>query len=269
MKRLPAVAGQFYPGDSDSLTHDLEQFVPGIPLEEKMVALAVMSPHAGYMYSGAVAGETLARVIIPEAVIILGPNHHGQGAAVALSTRGAWRMPMGEAPINEELADILAAKSEHIQVDDTAHRFEHSLEVQVPFLQYMQPKLTIIPLVISHLSYRVCAEIGQAIAAAVQEYDRPVLIVASTDMTHYESREVAKSKDMLAIGHVEDLDPEGLYNTVQNERISMCGIMPTTIALTAAKALGAEKAELVRYTDSGAVSGDTRQVVGYAGMVIS
>ena len=270
MKRSPAVAGQFYPGDRTTLSRTVAELcAPAIEGKKKQQALAVISPHAGYIYSGRVAGETFARVVVPEDVIILGPNHHGHGAAVALMDRGAWQMPMGEVMINETLAAEIGQASHLVERDELAHVYEHSLEVQVPFLQYFQQNLTITPLVISHIPYEDCVEVGRGIAVAVQRYKKPVLIVASTDMTHYESRQAATAKDNLAIERILKLDGAGLYETVLGKRISMCGIMPTTIALSAAKELGAENVELVRYTDSGEMSGDTNQVVGYAGLIIS
>jgi AmmeMemoRadiSam system protein B len=270
MKRPPAVAGQFYPGDRTSLARTVTELCgPAIEENQKQKALAVVSPHAGYIYSGRVAGETFSRVHIPEDVIILGPNHHGHGGAVALMDKGAWQMPMGEVPINETLAAELYRVSRLVERDELAHRYEHSLEVQVPFLQFYQPNLTITPLVISHIPYEDCVAVGRDIAVAVRDYNKPVLIVASTDMTHYESRQAASAKDNLAIERILDLDGAGLYETVLGRRISMCGIIPTTVALSAAKELGAKKVDLVRYTDSGETSGDIDQVVGYAGLIIS
>jgi AmmeMemoRadiSam system protein B len=269
MLRTPVVAGQFYPGDQNSLSRTLKSLVPDVPITEKKEALAVVSPHAGYIYSGGVAGETFSKVKVPENVVILGPNHTGHGVPVSLMDKGAWQMPMGEVPINEELAAKLVSKSSIIQSDDVAHRSEHSLEVQVPFLQFVQQDLTISPIVVSHISYKDCVLVGNDLAEAIMEFSKPVLIVASTDMTHYESRESASSKDSLALERIKELDPEGLYNTVVGNRISMCGIMPTTVALVAALKLGATSAELIRYTDSGEASGDTSQVVGYAGLVIT
>ena len=269
MLRSPAVAGQFYPGNEASLVKTLNDLIPDIQPEEKKEALAVISPHAGYVYSGGVAGETIGSVKVPESVVILGPNHTGYGVPVALMDQGAWDMPMGEVPVNRDLAEEIARSSSQIQVDEVAHRFEHSLEVQVPFLQHMQKKLSIAPLVVSHVSYETCVSVGNGLAEAIKNYGKPVLIVASTDMTHYESRQSASSKDGMALECIKALDPEGLYNTVVGNRISMCGIMPTTVALIAAIALGAKKAELIRYTDSGEASGDTSKVVGYAGLVIT
>ena len=267
MRREPAVAHQFYPGDPLTLRHTLDKLIPATASKQK--ALAVVSPHAGYIYSGGVAGETFAAVDIPQDIVILGPNHHGYGAPVAIVQEGAWSLPLGEVPINTELAHTILAQTNLISTDSMAHRFEHSLEVQVPFLQYLRPDMTLAPIVISHLSFASCSEIGEALAAAIKQYGKPVLIVASSDMTHYESRESATKKDALALQRIQALDPEGLYHTVLGQKITMCGIMPTTIALIAALHLGATQARLIRYTDSGEASGDTNQVVGYAGLVIS
>jgi AmmeMemoRadiSam system protein B len=269
MIRSPAVAGQFYPGSEASLLKSLKALVPEIQPDKRKEALAVISPHAGYIYSGGVAGETIGQVQVPENVVILGPNHTGHGASVALMAQGSWDMPMGDVPINSELAAQIAKESPLVETDDVAHRFEHSLEVQVPFLQYMQKDLAIAPIVVSHVSYETCVEVGQGLAAAIKSYGKPVLIVASTDMTHYEPRSSASAKDSMALERIKELDPEGLYNTVVGKRISMCGIMPTTVTLVAALALGAKNAELIRYTDSGETSGDTGHVVGYAGLVIT
>lgn len=264
--RTPAVADRFYPGNPGTLSHTVQDLIPSPAKAQK--AHAVVSPHAGYMYSGAVAGETFSRVQVPETVIILGPNHHGQGDPVALSTT-PWQMPMGLVPIDIAIAEALLQASSSITVDETAHRFEHSLEVQVPFLQARQKNLSIVPLVVSHISYPMCQEVGAALARVIGATDREILIVASSDMTHYESRAAADKKDHYALKKLADMDPATLYHAILDHNISMCGIMPVTIALIAAMALGATRAELVRYSDSGAVSGDTSQVVGYAGVIIS
>ncbi len=269
MLRMPAVADQFYPGEPETLRRLLHKLIPAGPAP---AAKALVMPHAGYVYSGGVAGETVSRAAIPEAVIILGPNHHGLGAEAAIMAQGSWLMPLGEVPINADLARLLLAHCPVATDDPAAHRREHSLEVQVPFLQMRQPKLEIVPLVLSHLALPQCLEIGRGIAAAIREYAntyaRPALLVASTDMTHYQSRQQATAQDRLAIERVLALDPEGLYHTVREHRISMCGFIPTVITLAATLALGSARAELVRYTDSGEASGDTSQVVGYAGFVI-
>ncbi|MCL2790769.1 MAG: AmmeMemoRadiSam system protein B [Desulfobulbus sp.] len=268
MMRSPAVADRFYPGDPDRLRATMRMLVPVVAADEKQEALAVVMPHAGYMYSGATAGITISRVRVPETVVMLGPNHHGRGAALALGADD-WRMPLGTVPIDRELAAAIRRHSAQIVEDPVAHAAEHSLEVQVPFLQQAHPALRIVPLIISQIPYELCRLVARALAAAIRESGHPVLLVASTDMSHYESRPQAAEKDRLAIERILALDPQGLYATVLGSRISMCGVVPTTIALLAALELGATRSELVRYTDSGEASGDTRQVVGYAGLVIS
>lgn len=265
MLRQPAVADRFYDGDPTGLRHSLSRLIP--ETADKVEAKAVISPHAGYIYSGGVAGETFARINIPETVVILGPNHHGQGAPLAVGTQD-WDMPSGEVTSAKELTEILLDSSALFTADNSAHRSEHSLEVQVPFLQYLQKNLHILPVVVSRISLRQCHEAATELARAVRRFNRPTLLVASTDMTHYLPRRQAAQQDKLALNHILKLDADGLYDTVFSHRISMCGVIPAAITLLAALELGAEQAELVRYTDSGEVSGDTEQVVGYAGVVI-
>ena len=255
MVRQPAVANRFYPGSPKELERTVKNFLPDNGINKK-AAIAAISPHAGYIYSGELAGQTIGSTIIPGTVIILGPNHHGQGPPVAISTI-SWAMPQGLVPIDREITDLLLSTSSSIKADEKAHQLEHSLEVQVPFLQAMQPNLHIVPLAVSHISYALCEEVAAEIAGCIKKADRHILILASTDMSHFESRTNASAKDSLALKRVTSLDPEGLYNTVVSKRISMCGFIPVTITLLAAKLLGATKADLVNYTDSGATSGDT------------
>lgn len=268
MIRQPAVADRFYPGSKTELTRTVRDLLPPGPHNDKPKAIAAVSPHAGYIYSGAVAAETLGAIRIPPVVVILGLNHHGRGAPVALSL-ASWDMPMGRVPVHNELSDLLLTGTGPIVYDEVAHRFEHSVEVQVPFLQALQPDLAIVPIVLSHITFQMCEDVGAALARAIQAVSEEILIVASSDMTHYESRESASLKDKLALSQIEQLNPRGLYDLIHTKRISMCGVIPVTVALIAAKALGATISRVVRYTDSGEVSGDTSQVVGYAGVVIS
>jgi len=268
MTRMPAAADRFYPGDPEHLRSAMDILIPRVAEADKEEALAVVLPHAGYVYSGATAGKTISRVRVPETVLILGPNHHGRGAAVALGTED-WRMPLGTVPVDRQLAAAILHDSTVIVEDQEAHLLEHSLEVQVPFLQQVQHGLRIVPLVISQLSFSHCQTVAHELAVAIKNQEQPVLMVASTDMSHYESRQQGTQKDKLAIERILALDPQGLYATVIGQRITMCGVIPTTIVLLAALELGATKVELVRYTDSGEASGDTSQVVGYAGLIIS
>lgn len=266
--RQPAVADRFYPGSKKSLTTELNRLFPATPTPEKIDALAVMVPHAGYIFSGELAARTISSVSIPETVIILGPNHHGYGKPASLSAT-AWDMPLGTVEIDKSFEEKLVANSSIITVDETAHTFEHSLEVQVPFLQKMREDVKIVPLVLSHLSYELCLDIASTLADTIQESGKKVLIVASTDMSHYESRESAEQKDNMALSCIAELNPEKLYATVHQQRISMCGVIPVVIALLAALKCGATASHLIGYTDSGYVTRDTDQVVGYAGYVIS
>jgi hypothetical protein len=266
--RQPAVADRFYPGSPQALSKAVTGLFPTAKTTKKTKALAIVSPHAGYVYSGALAAETFFAVEIPETVIILGPNHHGQGAPVALSTL-TWDMPLGRVPVDREIADHLLEISQLIKIDETAHKFEHSLEVQVPFLQMLQKNLHIVPLVLSRISYPLCEEVAESLAETINGSDKDLLIVASSDMSHYEPRRVTEQKDRSALKCIERLDPYELYRTVLDNHISMCGVIPVVIAILAAKACGAKQSKLVGYTDSGYVSGDTDQVVGYAGVIIS
>ena len=268
MLRKPAVADMFYPGDENRLRAQVESFLRPVP--EPKTALAAISPHAGYIYSGGVAGAVFSQIRIPPTVVILGPNHRGIGAPVAISASGVWDMPLGSVLINEGLAKSILEAGSDCKIDDDpqAHALEHSLEVQVPFLQILRPDVTIVPLALSRVDYKRCQEIGLALAKGIKHYAKEVLVVASTDMTHYESQEVARANDQAAIDKIVDLDPRGLYDTVTQNQISMCGVIPTTITLVACKALGATQANLVKYATSGDVTGDYAQVVGYAGCTV-
>lgn len=266
MLRKPAVAGQFYPRSAAALRQEVESYL--IPEKKKKEALGVISPHAGYMYSGHVAGAVFSSVTVPDDVIILGPNHRGLGDPFGIMADGVWQLPTGDVPINGQLASLILKHVPLVTDDPRVHMYEHSVEVQVPFLQVLNEKLRLVPMVLMHASMKVCQEIGQGLARAVKEYPGKVLIVASSDMTHYESDQSARKKDKLAIERILALDPEGLLNTVSKHGISMCGVIPATIALIACKELGATRAELAKYATSGEVSGDYLQVVGYAGLYI-
>ena len=267
MSRIPAVANMFYPGNPEELRKQLSAFIT--PAANPRKVIAAVCPHAGYVYSGGVAGAVFSQIYVPQTVIILGPNHRGLGSSVALQSTGSWEMPLGTVSVDEELAGkLLRALGDQAQDDPQAHAMEHSLEVQVPFLQMIQPELQIVPLSLSHITYEACDAIGRIMGETLKEWPQSVLLVSSTDMSHYVSGETAKAKDRLAIDKILELDPEGLFHTVAEHRISMCGVIPTTITLAAAKVIGANKAELVQYATSGDVTGDFSQVVGYAGLII-
>ena len=267
MIRQPAVAGQFYPGTEQALRKELQQLIPENSLKQQ--AIGVISPHAGYIYSGSTAGQLFAGTTIPHTVIILGPNHHGVGALAALSPEDSWQTPLGTVPIEKRLARLIQQQIPAVQEDAVAHLHEHSLEVQVPFLQYLRPDVTIVPLCLSFGDYAGCKIVGNGIAAAIKKFGEPVLILASSDMTHYESAESAKQKDRLALERALALDPKGLVDVCRSNKITMCGMIPAATMLVAAKALGATRAELIGYTTSGEVTGDYHQVVAYAAARVS
>jgi hypothetical protein len=263
MLRSAVVAGQFYPGQKESLFETVASLAASTaPVQP---AIALMSPHAGYIYSGGVAGRTFASAKIPEEVIILGPNHHGRGHMAAVYASGAWETPLGQTNVSSGLARRILTECPMTAADVVAHRYEHSLEVQLPFLQFRTPRVSIVPICISRLPLAMLMQMGDGLARAISSGSSAPLIVASTDMTHYESGKIAHDKDFMALERVLALDPEGLYETVQEHSISMCGVMPTVVMLQAALALGADSAELIAYSNSGDVTGDQSEVVGYAG----
>ena len=267
MQRQPAVAGQFYPGSEHKLRAALSQLIPENTSLKRVKG--VISPHAGYVYSGAIAGQLYSRIAIPATVLIIGPNHHGVGAAAALYPDGQWLTPLGEVSINSRLNTLLLQHTSYLQSDRIAHQDEHSLEVQLPFIQYLRPDVTISALCIGHGDYAPLRDIGHGIAAAIQEYGEEVLIVASSDMTHYESADSARRKDEMALEQALALDGKGLLHVCHSQGITMCGVVPATVMIEATLQLGASRAELVAYGTSGDVTGDNDQVVSYAAVMIS
>ena len=263
--REPAVAGSFYPDDPRTIAENLDRLMPA---RAAAPARALVVPHAGWMYSGAVAGETYAQVAVPRLAVLLGPNHWGIGAPGAVGAEGSWRYPGGQVPIAGELARALVAATDDLREDASAHRREHSLEVQLPFLHRRQPALAIVPIVLGRTDPGFCRAVGEAVGRVVAAWPEPVLIVDSTDLNHHEPQAVSLRKDRLAIDAILTLDPEGLWRVVQAHDISMCGIAPTQALLWAAPALGIRGGRLVRYRTSGDVSGDLTRVVGYAGLVL-
>lgn len=264
--REPAVAGRFYPGDAAALRREVAELL-GPPVAAAP-ALALVGPHAGYVYSGAIAGQTWARVLVPRRVVLMCPNHTGRGVPLSLWPGGGWRLPTGVVPVDEALTEAIRTQC-GATPDRAAHLHEHALEVHLPFALARQPELRIAALCLAGLSAAECRAVGEGLAAVVRDSgDEPVLLVASTDMSHYIAADEAAALDGLALAQIEALDPEGLYRTVQRHHISMCGVLPTTVALFAARSLGATRAELVRYGNSGERSGDYERVVGYAGVVV-
>lgn len=265
-QRRPSVAGSFYPADREELRGMLKDMTEA--KARKVPAIGVISPHAGYIYSGRGAGIIFSRVEIPEDVIVLAPNHRGVGADVALWAEGSWLTPLGEVKVNTELGKMIAAESDLVEIDESAHKNEHSLEVQLPFIQHFKPDFSLVPLCLLRMSYEDCEELGEAIASAAKQWGKPVLIVASSDMSHYLSADAAKRNDNMALEKILNLDARGLYNTVYENNISMCGFIPASVMLVAARSLGAKAAELIDYRNSGDVTGDYREVVAYAAVMV-
>ena len=266
MIRRAVFAGDWYPGDPRRLRAALASYIESSDAEQDVIG--VVAPHAGYMYSGHVAGAVYSQARIPNAVVVLCVNHRGVGPRAAIMGAGHWETPLGPVPIQEELAGDLKKKVGFLEEDAAAHAREHSLEMQLPFLQFRNQGVHLVPICLQRLDYAECAALGEGLAKAVEEFPEPVLLVASTDMTHFESQEDAKRRDMLAIDRVLEIDPRGLYQTVTDHGISMCGFIPTTCVLCACKSLGATQGTLVRYATSGDVSGDYASVVGYAGIYL-
>ncbi len=267
MIRPPAVAGQFYRGSGEALNREVAGYIQtDVP---RVKAIGAVCPHAGLMYSGHVAGAVYSRLLLPDTLVLLGPNHTGMGQMVSLMASGRWEVPNGSFEIDEALAGkILLQAGGLVARDERAHLFEHSLEVQLPFVAYSGKAVRIVPIAFMRIPLRDCLKIGEAIAEVVRDTESSVTIIASTDMSHYVSDSEARRLDRMAIERILDLDPEGLYEVVESRGISMCGYIPTTVMLQAAKALGAERAELVKYATSAEVSGDYDHVVGYAGLII-
>lgn len=266
MIRKPAVAGQFYPSSSKDLTEEINAYLQ--TPEKRVKAIGIVSPHAGIMYSGRVAGAVFSGIEMPHTFILIGPNHTGLGPPVSMMTTGKWELPTGVLGIDEAIAGRLLKKCNIIEEDSIAHQMEHSLEVQLPFILQYSAAVNIVPITMMTDSLEACRAVGKAVADVILESEYPVTIAASSDMSHYVSDAIAREKDKKAIDRIESLDPEGLYATVREERISMCGVIPVATMLFAAKKIGAKESVLVKYMTSGDVSGDYDYVVGYAGFII-
>lgn len=269
--RHPAVAGRFYPSDPEDLRAEARAYLSQASSSHQppVRAFGCIAPHAGYMYSGHVAGAVFARVEVPERCIVLCPNHTGMGQALAIMCEGAWQTPLGEVPIDAELASALKTRFPALQEDSAAHRAEHAAEVELPFLWLRQPRLKFVPIALGTAQFEPLTQLGKALGEVIAAQKDSVLIVASSDMNHYESDAVTRIKDQLAIQRILTLNPRGLFDVVRQQNISMCGFGPAVAMLTAARDLGAKSAELVKYATSGDISGDREMVVGYAGIVVS
>ncbi|MGD0793523.1 MAG: AmmeMemoRadiSam system protein B [Terriglobales bacterium] len=266
--RTPAVAGRFYPGRAEELLREIREYTSPVKTG-RIAAIGCVAPHAGYIYSGGVAGAVYSRLEIPERCVILCPNHTGKGRPLAVMANTTWQTPLGEVAADADLGARLLRRFPALQEDSAAHRAEHAIEVQLPFLQTQQPELSIVPIVIGTSDFGVLRGLGEALADVIGDREEKVLIVASSDMNHYESDAITRVKDHKAIERVLARDARGLWEVVMNEDVTMCGFGPTIVMLTAAKLLGATSATLVKYATSGDVSGDYESVVGYAGIIVN
>jgi AmmeMemoRadiSam system protein B len=262
--RTPAVAGMFYPGSKEALHELIAELAPK-KVVSKIDAMGVVVPHAGYVYSGGTAAKVYASIEGAPTFIILGPKHSWEGSAVAVSTE-PWQTPLGTVEVDHDFIDLLPPGI--IDQDELSHRREHSLEVQVPFLQYFFEDFKIVPIVIGLQDYETVKEVANEVTQAIEKYGKKVVIVASSDFTHYEPVEVAKRKDHLLINKIEQLDVPGFYDELANVNATCCGYGPIAAMMLSCKRRGAKKAELLAYATSGDVTGD-REVVGYAGLAVT
>jgi AmmeMemoRadiSam system protein B len=266
MIRKAVAAGRFYPGSASEIRKMMETLVDKTTKKEEVIGL--LMPHAGYPYSGPVAGATISKVKFKDTFIIMGPSHTGLGKPFSIMTEGAWRTPLGEVEIDSELGKKLLATSDYLREDETAHLHEHAVEVQIPFLQYLRSDIKIVPIILAYATADIYKAIGRDIATAIKETEGKAVIIASGDMTHYEPQEVAEEKDNQAIKAMLKLDEDELTRKYQELDISMCAYGPAVCLISAAKELGATRAELVKYQTSGDTTGDYSSVVGYAGIII-
>jgi AmmeMemoRadiSam system protein B len=270
--RRPAVSGRFYADAAQALEREVRSLLePVQPFAHPAHARAAIAPHAGYMYSGVTAAHVFARVHIPPVTVILGPNHTGVCRApggVSLWEAGAFATPLGEVPVDERLAETVRAGCALVGVDHAAHRDEHAIEVELPFLQIRRPDVRIVPLLLGWDDWDRARALGEALARAIASWPDPVLLLASSDLNHYEAAGVSEIKDAQALAAIQTLDGAELLRRCRVERISMCGRAPVAAVLAAARALGSTRAEIVDYRHSGWVTGDEARVVGYGGVVI-
>jgi len=277
--RRPAVAGMFYPGTKTALLKSIEeafrragvQSIPRPASDGPRKIVGLLCPHAGYMYSGHVAAAAYAKMAedgSPQTFVVIGPNHTGLGAPVSVFERGSWETPLGLVQIDEDLAGAIIDACPVAEPDQIGHLAEHSVEVQLPFLQAIYGEARMVPVVMLDQTMSASRELGAAIAKACTALGRDCVIIASSDLTHYEPAETAERKDRAALDAILKLDEEFLYKVISAMSISMCGYGPTAAMLVAAKALGARTAELVRYSHSGETTGDYGAVVGYASAVV-
>jgi len=265
--RHPAVAGRFYPSEPDELIECLDSFLH--PVEPAIAAIGCLVPHAGYIYSGSVAGAVFSRIAVPSHCLILCPNHTGRGTPLSIMSAGSWQTPLGLLAIDTALATALKLAFPALTEDWQAHLHEHAIEVELPFLQVRHGKdLVFVPIALGTTNFEILLALGEAIAHVLSAHHDPVLIIASSDMNHYESDAITRIKDHHAIERILALDAPGLFEIAAKENISMCGLGPTVSMITAARLLYATHADLAAYATSADVSGDYDRVVGYAGLFL-
>lgn len=265
--RRPCVAGQFYEKEVERLRGQVEGCLPKTsPVREE--ALGVLVPHAGLMYSGAVAGSLYASIVFPSTFVLLGPNHTGEGVPLSLSMAEGWETPLGRTDVDGDVAEALLKAIPQLKRDETAHQWEHSLEVQLPFIQILGEKTKIVPIILGFESIQTYQKVGEILAEVIRHSSKKILVLASSDMTHYEPHEVVRKKDAEAIESILSLNETELMKRVQERNITMCGYAPAVAMLTCVKRLGATHGRLVKYQTSGESSGDYSTVVGYASIVI-
>ncbi|MDI1471277.1 MAG: AmmeMemoRadiSam system protein B [Thermodesulfovibrio sp.] len=265
--RKPAVAGYFYPANPTELLYELEEYMS---TSGNLNAYGAICPHAGYVYSGHVAGAVYTKIKPKEIYILLGPNHTGYGSDISIMTEGEWEIPLGKIKIHTELAKKIVENNDYAKEDIQAHIYEHSIEVQLPFIYKTNPDAKIIPIAIKMVNLKSCISLAKTIFESIQDLklNEKVILISSTDMSHYLPDDLARKVDALAIEKIKNFDPEGLYNTVLENKISMCGFLPTVTMLYATKLLGAKEVQIVKYATSAEVSRDYDRVVGYLGALV-
>jgi len=267
MVREPYVSGEFYPSTENRLNSLIESFK--VKETSKISARGLILPHAGYVYSGKVAAETVSRVLKKDSIFILGPKHTDYGESFSIWPKGKWKIPYKDIPIDEELASLILKNSKYIKEDYLAHRFEHSIEVELPILYYFFKDFKFVPLACDISSLNIYKSVAEEIVDIVRKNKLDLLFIASTDMSHYEEDSIARKKDRLAIESIINLDEEDLLKKVKDNNISMCGVAPVAILICILKALQVKKAQVVLYQTSGDVTGDKFEVVGYSGIIFN
>jgi MEMO1 family protein len=267
MLRLPAVSGRFYPAEPARLTSQIREFTSISPLETHREVRACLVPHAGYMYSGHVAGAVFSRIALPSRIIVLGVRHSPRGESAAILCEGAWRTPLGDVPIDVSLAAAVRKACPALREDSVAHAQEHSLEVQLPFLQVLDPGFTFVPIALGTIHFPSLVTLGEGLGKLLQAEGNSVLLLTTSDLNHYDDDATTRRKDAKAIEQLLSLDARHLYDVCRNEQISMCGLGPAVAMISALHAIGETRSQLVNYATSADMSGDLETTVGYAGMI--